>query len=31
MGVLTWFVSTRLLNQILLTSLLTLFLKEHIP
>jgi hypothetical protein len=28
---LTWFLSTRLLNQFLLIRLLTLFCKEHIP
>jgi hypothetical protein len=31
LGLLTWFLSTRLLNRFLLTSLLTLFPKEHIP
>jgi hypothetical protein len=30
-GLLTWFLSTRLLNQFLLTSLLALFPKEHFP
>jgi hypothetical protein len=29
MGLLTWFLFTRLLNQFLLTRLLTLFPKEH--
>jgi hypothetical protein len=29
MGLLTWFLSTRLLNRVLLTMLLTLFPKEH--
>jgi hypothetical protein len=31
LGPLTWFLSIRLLNQFLLTRLLTLFPKEHIP
>jgi hypothetical protein len=30
-GLLTWFLSTQLLHQFLLTSLLTLFPKEHFP
>jgi hypothetical protein len=30
LGLLTWFLSTRLLNRFLLTQLLTLFPKEHI-
>jgi hypothetical protein len=29
LGLITWFLSTRLLNRFLLTSLLTLFPKEH--
>jgi hypothetical protein len=31
LGLLTWFISTRLLNRFLLTRLLTLLPKEHIP
>jgi hypothetical protein len=31
LGLLTWFLSTRLLHRFLLTSLLTLFPKEHFP
>jgi hypothetical protein len=31
MGLFMWFLSTRLLNRFLLTRLLTLFPKEHIP
>jgi hypothetical protein len=31
LGLLTWFLFTRLLNRFLLTRILTLFLKEHIP
>jgi hypothetical protein len=31
LGLLTWFLFTRLLNRFLLTRLLTLFPKEHIP
>jgi hypothetical protein len=31
MGLFIWFLSTRLLNRFLLTRLLTLFPKEHIP
>jgi hypothetical protein len=31
LGLLTWFLFTRLLDQFLLTRLLTLFPKEHIP
>jgi hypothetical protein len=31
LGLLTWFLPTRLLNRFLLTRLLTLFPKEHIP
>jgi hypothetical protein len=31
LGLLTWFVFTRLLNRFLITRLLTLFTKEHIP
>jgi hypothetical protein len=31
MGLLIWFLSTRLLNRFLLTRLHTLFPKEHIP
>jgi hypothetical protein len=31
LGLLTWFLSTRLLNRFFLTRLLTLFPKEHIP
>jgi hypothetical protein len=30
LGLLTWFLSTRLLHRFLLTSLLTLFPKEHL-
>jgi hypothetical protein len=30
LGLLTWFLSTQLLNRFLLIMLLTLFLKEHI-
>jgi hypothetical protein len=31
LGLLTWFLSTRLLHGFLLTSLLTFFSKEHFP
>jgi hypothetical protein len=31
LGLLTWFLFTRLLNRFFLTQLLTLFPKEHIP
>jgi hypothetical protein len=31
LGLLTWFLSTQLLHRFLLTSLLTLFPKEHFP
>jgi hypothetical protein len=31
LGLLTWFLSTRLLHRFLLTRLLTLFPKEHFP
>jgi hypothetical protein len=31
LGLLTWFLSTQLLNRLHLTSLLTFFPKEHIP
>jgi hypothetical protein len=31
LGLLTWFLSTRLLNRFLLTRFVTLFPKEHIP
>jgi hypothetical protein len=31
LGLLTWFLSTRLIHRFLLTSLLTLFPKEHFP
>jgi hypothetical protein len=31
LGLLTWFLSTRLLSRFLLTRLLTFFPKEHIP
>jgi hypothetical protein len=31
LGLFTWFLSTRLFNRFLLTSLLTFFLKEHFP
>jgi hypothetical protein len=31
MGLFIWFLSTRFLNRLLLTWLLTLFPKEHIP
>jgi hypothetical protein len=31
MGLLIWFLSTRLINRFLLTRLHTLFQKEHIP
>jgi hypothetical protein len=31
LGLLTWFLSIRLLNRLLLTSLLTLFPRKHFP
>jgi hypothetical protein len=31
LGLLTWFLSTRLFNRFLLTRLLTFFPKEHFP
>jgi hypothetical protein len=31
LGLLTWFLSTRLLHRFLLTRFLTLFTKEHFP